>query len=383
VTASELEHFAALAKMAGAVSRELVGPIATLMANLAFAADLLHPTTHATGAEPSAGRRALDVSTLRSAVFDALECAAQARDVVLQLQSLHLSDEDEDAVARLSDALDVAVMFARGDIHPRARLVVDVADDLHVRAPRMRLAELVFVLLSSAAATIDEGNADHNAIHVRASSRDGEVRLEISDSGAGHSPAQLADLERHDARAPGAPLRSAKALAAALGADLAITSVEGRGTTVSFALRLAPPVARREPAGLSSDAGVGDAPIRALLVVDDDLAFGAALRRAVGDAFHVSIAGTADAALAELRRATSPDLFVVRLFLPQSTGMDLYDEITADRPDLADRFVFVTDGRSNARSRSFLSRTGRPAVHRAEVVPRLMELLHARAARRA
>ncbi len=66
------------------------------------------------------------------------------------------------------------------------------------------------------------------------------------------------------------------------------------------------------------------------------------------------------------------DVVLCDLMMPQFTGMELYEQIEQERPELAQRFVFVTGGAYTDQSRAFLATVRRPQVlkpfHRQELI---------------
>jgi DNA-binding response OmpR family regulator len=99
-------------------------------------------------------------------------------------------------------------------------------------------------------------------------------------------------------------------------------------------------LATREPDGAWID---GERPT--LLLVDDDPTLLLVIAELLGDAgFSVMSVEGGDAATAQLERS-SFDVVVSDWQMDGGSGADLYRWIVVHRPDLAERFVFLSDGR--------------------------------------
>lgn len=373
--ADELEHFAALGRIAGAVSREIMGPLATLIANLSFSSSELQ---RASGVKkPGApALEGVDLAGLRSALLDATDCATRARDVVLELQAFFRPELEGDGSTDLGSAVSAVVSLLRSEIHHRARLVLEIPEGVAVRATRRELAEILFLLMLTAATAIDEGNAEHNEVRLSATRQRDFVVIELSDSGAGLSAEDCARLFEPvaggDVDRPTRDLSSVKRAVEWLGGSIVVDSVEGHGTTFRLRLPSAPSTSSAAP---EVDAEPTRSASRHVLVLDDDPAFASAFRRALFEVHHVTIARTAADAMSRVRSGEDIDLVVVSLLLPQGTGMDFFEELCEERPALRDRVVFVTDGASTPRTRSFLQRISRAPLHKASLVAEIPRLL--------
>ena len=66
------------------------------------------------------------------------------------------------------------------------------------------------------------------------------------------------------------------------------------------------------------------------------------------------VVDTARLALDSLRRGERFDVILCDLMMPQTTGMEIYAEITHIDPAQAARLIFITGGAFTARARKFL-----------------------------
>ncbi len=95
-----------------------------------------------------------------------------------------------------------------------------------------------------------------------------------------------------------------------------------------------------------------------VLVIDDEPLVASAARRLLARAHEVHVAESGRTALAMLE-AQSFDAVVCDLMMPQMTGMDLHAALTATRPDVADRMIFLTGGVFDGHAERFLEENAR------------------------
>lgn len=90
-----------------------------------------------------------------------------------------------------------------------------------------------------------------------------------------------------------------------------------------------------------------------VLVVDDEPLIGLVVRRTLADC-QVDYADSVEAAM-DLAADRTYDLVLCDLMMPRATGMDLHAAWQTERPELAERMVFMTGGAFSDVSRRFLA----------------------------
>jgi CheY-like chemotaxis protein len=101
-----------------------------------------------------------------------------------------------------------------------------------------------------------------------------------------------------------------------------------------------------------------------VLLVDDEAAIRRMLRRMLEPAHDVIDAEHGRAALDQLRGGADVDVVVCDLMMPGMTGMELYAHLSAERPTVARRMIFMTGGAFTARSREFIATCDRPMLQK-------------------
>ncbi len=96
--------------------------------------------------------------------------------------------------------------------------------------------------------------------------------------------------------------------------------------------------------------------LRAILVVDDDKQLASALQWILADQnFLVDVAFDGKEAMVKIK-VNEYDLVICDLIMPGVRGDDFYLKAKQARPDLSDRFIFITGFATDPRIHAFLSR---------------------------
>ena len=166
----------------------------------------------------------------------------------------------------------------------------------------------------------------------------------------------------------GLGLAVCKTIVDSIGGEIELDSTPGRGTVVTLVLRVHRGAAANPAAGAARDVARTPAAasrrardplgVRArVLIVDDERFVRDALARLLADTYDVTVAGSGDAALTELARATF-DTIVCDVLMPGMDGRELYHRIAAEYPGLERRIVFMSGGTFAADLDAFLARNG-------------------------
>lgn len=114
---------------------------------------------------------------------------------------------------------------------------------------------------------------------------------------------------------------------------------------------------------------------RRIFVVDDDPVIARALRRGLKPHDVRTASSASEAEIALLDPDYVPDLVVCDVYLPGANGNVLHERIRDKRPDVAERFVFVTGGGLGRAEADYLKSSGRPALVKPIDVKSLLSLL--------
>jgi len=350
----QAERLATAGQLAAGVGHEINNPLAYVLANVTYA---LEELGRLEGPTPG-----MDLEEVQKALLQAQLGATRIRDIVRDLRIFARGDPEAIGPVDVEAALEFSIAMATHEIRQRARLVRKYEPVPFVRANESRLGQVFLNLLINAAQAIPEGvKADDQQVTV--STRLGEegwVVVEVSDTGKGIDPEHLTRIfEPFFTTKPvgvgtGLGLSVCHGIVTGLGGQLQVESEPGRGTTFRVLLPVgdspaepAPPPPKAEPPRALSP--------RRVLVIDDDPEVRQALARMIGAPHVVELAETAyEARERLLTRKECYDVIFCDLMMPDLTGMDLYDALAAQRPEVLGSMVFMSAGAFTPRAARFL-----------------------------
>jgi two-component system cell cycle sensor histidine kinase/response regulator CckA len=378
------EKLAALGTLVAGVAHEINNPLTALQLSVAACASLLTPLANVanelrtwasrgwgatpgqiqalselaqSGAPKTEGKQLLDEmlsasSTIASVVRDLLVFARPD------------SDGEEPQLLDANDAVDQALRLVGREIGAVAHIERDFARDLpRVVVPHGRLTQVLVNVLVNAAQAIREVERSMHRVRITTRS-DGEfVAISISDTGPGIAPSAVAHIfdpfftTKRAGYGTGLGLSISRSIMHDLRGDLIVESVHGEGATFIVLLPL-PDSATLRSAYLRGRANtVHSQPPRrrTVLVVDDDERILKAYARVLGTACDVLMASDGQEAIDLLSSGSNADALVTELSLPEVDGPSLYEWVCRERPELADRTVFVSAAATRERYREFLS----------------------------
>ena len=323
------ERFHAYRQIAAGAAYQLEAPIARLSADLRSVLESHVPNDARTDA----------------ALLSALRAAEQAMTTVRSLMAFASPPERPEPID-VHEAIAVAIRLARRDIDHRARLVRRYGAIPAVRISAPKLAQAILNLLHNAAEAIPRWSPLANAIVIATHADDGEVVIEIGDTGIGIEEDRLERVfdpfytTRQDEDAPGLGLTAARALVVEAGGRLEIDSIFGRGTTCRIHLPAASETALPTPPHARTEL-----PGRRVLAIASDADAG----RALADLFEedgtqVRIA-TQEEALESLSLGEAWDLVVFASADPASSD-DLRARLAEIAPSILAHTFAIPSGRS-------------------------------------
>jgi two-component system, cell cycle sensor histidine kinase and response regulator CckA len=113
-----------------------------------------------------------------------------------------------------------------------------------------------------------------------------------------------------------------------------------------------------------------------ILVIDDEPAVGRAMKRVLRD-HDVSMAISGTEGIEQIEQHTF-DLVICDLVMHGVSGMEVYERVCASRPEMAERFSFITAGGLGDLARRFVEKVKRPLMEKptsSEELKRLVKTL--------
>ena len=271
-----------------------------------------------------------------SALEDIKQGGLKVGEIVSDLKGF--ANPDEVLMARV----DVAAVIQRATrlTHHRlkhlARVELDVQPDCVVNVNEAALGYVVVCILIEAGRAITTGRAEQNEIRVGCRREDGDVLIEIRDT-CGLTEEAFA----HAVEPPhGAAVRRPRCICVDRIRSLGgLTELEAttRGCVVTLRFPAAESPAESKPRATRAQ----------ILVVDDEELVGRTLQRTLREEHDVTVMTDARAAVEQLLSGKTFDLILCDLSMSGMSGQQCYEAVRQQRPELAERFVFITGGASD------------------------------------
>jgi signal transduction histidine kinase len=370
------DRMASVGTLAAGVAHEINNPLAALMANLEFMAEDL-ARLRADTSDECVGKRLVE---LEDPLRDAQECAERVRHIVKDVKVFSRAGADDDARGPVDvhAVLESSMRMAWNELRHRALLVKDFGTVPKVDGNEARLGQVFLNLIVNAAQAMPEGDARNNEIKVSTSvDEQGRVVVEVRDTGIG-IPADVLPrifdpfFTMKPGVGTGLGLAICHRIVTNLGGHITVTSEPGVGSC----FRLVLPAHHGETVPARAPAPVLPAPRRArILLIDDEVALGAAVRRMLGE-HDVSVVASGRAAIDRVVAGERFDLVLCDLMMPDVSGIQVQEELIARAPDQAKQLVFMTGGAFTVGAREFLEKTTTPILEKPFQPTALREFVH-------
>lgn len=363
-TLVETERLAALGTLAAGVAHEINNPLAYVIANLGYLARVAQNDSLPT-----------DMARFRDAIEDSREGCDRIRSIVRDLQLFSRAADDDEEAVDVRRVLDSSANIVMNEIRPRARLTKDYAQVPKITANATRLGQVFLNLILNAAQAIPEGAPSTNEIRLVVRAGEGEITIEVRDTGAGIAAADRSKIfEPFFTTKPlglgtGLGLSITRRIVTGMGGDISVESTVGRGTTFYIHLpishaKASQPAPRLEPR---------DSPRRGrILAIDDEPMIGATLVRVLGDQHEIAAVTDPEVGIAKIAGGERYDLVLCDMRMPGRSGMDVYEAIARIAPEQARRMIFLTGGASSQSAQEFLNASGRVVIEKPFAVDDLL-----------
>lgn len=348
------DRMASMGTLAAGVAHEINNPLAYVMANISFALDEL--------------RDAAGDGGVIEALDEALHGATRVMHIVADLKTLSRPDDAPSQAIDVEVVLESSINMAWNEIRHRARLKRSFAHPPPIVATEAQLGQILLNLLINAAQSIPAGSVERHEIEVSTGlDTDDRVFVEVRDTGAGIPPEVLDRIfdpfftTKAVGEGTGLGLSICHSVVTALGGEIFVSSKVSEGSTfrVSFARAAAAPVR-----ATSARVAAPDAPRRRVLVIDDDAYVASSIRRSLIRNYDVDIETRGREAIARVESSASYDVIICDLMMPDTTGMQVYEELCTRAPEMAARMVFLTGGAFTSLAASFLETVTQPVLHK-------------------
>lgn len=352
------DRLAALGRLAAGMAHEINNPLGFL----SLSAESLDRRIRALVP------RAEDRAAMLELVDHVKQGASRVASIVRDLKAFSREPSGELSRVDLGAVLDAATRMIAHELTPRGRLEREIPALPGVIGDAGRLEQVFVNLLMNAAQSLPEG--ERGVVTLRARVEEAHVVVEVVDTGVGIPPEFMERVfdpfftMKPAGDGMGLGLSICHAIVRALGGEITIQSMVGRGTCVSVRLVRAPSAAA-ETALSRAKEETPPARRARILVVEDTPTFARMLQQILATSHEVTVvAGVEDAAAAIARADAAFDVILCDMMLRDGTGIDVFENARATQPPLVERFVFMTGGAFTPRVADFLEHTTRPRLEK-------------------
>lgn len=365
------------ARMAASVAHEINNPSAIIdgsMELIARRCELLRSELMRNADTPPLLRDLADglLREIDEVVSTNRTCIERIATVVKSLGAFSRPDADAVTEVDLSQLVRHAIHLARADFRFVASVDEDLPDSTKIVGNRDKLLRMVLNLLANAVLAFPDASPESNRVLLRVSETDEGLVMSVSDNGSGMSGEVLDRAfepfftTRTHLDAPGLGLTICADIAHYHAGAIAARSALGEGTTVEVTLPFENGLAvpeRLAPAEDLEDRRPS-APIRRILLVDDEPLLRAVTTQLLAPDFEVITAEDGVEALERLKDDDAFDAIVCDLVMPNMDGPSFYERLGDVSPELKLRIVFMTGGAYTERTRHFLAHEPVAVVHK-------------------
>ena len=347
------DRMASMGLLAAGVAHEVFNPLAYITVNLDYARGELRARDQDVDEEAQARD-----AELSNAVEEAREGVERVRAIVQDLKSFSKPASGTLAFVDVERVLQAALNIAGAEVRQKARLVTQYEHVGRVLADEARLGQVFLNLVLNAAQAFEHSDPQKQRIEVltRTDSH-GSTIVEVSDNGPGISPAVRARIfepfftTKETTGGTGLGLFISQGIIDDMGGVLSLDSTLGKGTT----FRVSFPIVEE----LDIEGGVATEEIsirhRArVLIIDDEPALAAALRRVLARDYDVQAVNRGQDGLDLLVADPSFDLVFCDLMMPEMTGMEVFRRLRDRCPGREERIVFMSGGAFTLDAKAFL-----------------------------
>lgn len=209
------------------------------------------------------------------------------------------------------------------------------------------------------------------------------VLLIVQDNGPGVPPDAVESIflpfytTKKTAHAPGLGLKICSDVVAAHGGHIEVHERPGGGAAFHVVLPRVDDSGRARITGPAPAARPESGQRRTILVIDDDPILSRALRRALRNHDVRTAATASEAEIILLDPAYVPHLVICDVYLPGQNGNVLHERIKRERPETADRFVFITGGVLRQVEADYIKGSRRPTLQKPVELAPLNAMLYA------
>ena len=358
--ASEVQRLVSLGTLVGGLAHEVNNPLAFIDGSLDLLqrqlVSLVHPKGPVDPLAVAGALRALErAKTGVERITEVMRCVS----MFATADSVHEEPLD------LHVVLESSLQVASNEIRHCARLERDYEAVPMTHGNPAKLGQVFLNIILNAVRAIRATNQPEHLISVKTRATPGWASVMISDSASVLDTVAQRSLFDPLASVTAARtglhfgLAISRELIESMGGSIEVQSKHSGGASFLISLPSCSPVTYAPPT--TKHILLRPKTRASIMVVDDDPLMCDVLEAMLSSDYEVSAFTSPRAALATLLES-DVDLVLCDVMMPELSGIDLYERLARERPELANRLIFLTGGAFTERARIFLNRIARPVL---------------------
>jgi signal transduction histidine kinase len=366
------DRMASVGTLAAGVAHELNNPLMYVLSNL-----------HLTREEIDSPDEAVWREHAKQQLDEAIHGAVRMQNIVRDLKTFSRVDDEQRGNVSVQSVLESSINICWNEIRHRATLERDFGETPPVDANESRLGQVFLNLLINAAQAMPARGVGANRVTVRTyTDADGWAVIEVIDNGTGIEPGRVSRVfepfftTKGVSEGTGLGLSICRNIVRDAGGTIEVQSQLDRGTTLVVRL----PASTRDELAQTAQAPPTATPgARAcVVVIDDEPLVGRSIRRALRG-HDVQVFTSGEEAIARLCSDAPFDVVFCDLMMPEMSGMEVFNRVSEQCPEIASRFVFMTGGAFTQPAREFLKQTPLVCLEKPFELRQIRDLVRERA----
>lgn len=353
------DRMASMGTLAAGVAHEVNNPLTAIIGGLELASEELMN---------------LGLERPLRLVEEARHAAERVRRIVGDLKAFSRSDDETTGPVDIEQAIDASIRMIQHEVKHHARLTTVYGHVPLVQGNEARLGQVFLNLILNAAQAMPMARVEDNEIVVETlQTEDGRVQVEVRDNGPGipdEIKKRIFDpffTTKPIGTGTGLGLTICHRIVTELGGEISVETSLGRGTTFRTLLPVHVPSLNTNhaepPPHTPLELGTAHSNAR-ILVIDDEAVVGQLVGRMLADAHEVTVMTDARRALEMLNSGVKFDAILCDLMMPDTTGMDVYEELIRLPSEVRPHIAFMSGGAFTKEARDFLDRVPCPHLEK-------------------
>jgi PAS domain S-box-containing protein len=334
------ERLASLSTLAAGLAHEINNPLTAAMLQLDVVEKLA-----LSSAEPLARRELVErFRELR-------RTQGRIGTIMMDFAAFANAGEERRGKVDLGEVLKSVERMLAPMMRPKGRYRSDLTALPKVEADPSRLEQVFMNLLLNAVQALPDGRESNEICVNGRVTPEGRVCVDVIDNGQGIRPENLRRVfdpfftTKAVGVGTGLGLTVCHNIIAAYGGEMQVESTVGQGCTMRVLLK---------PAAGERVALPQGRPRPRVLIVDDEPHLATTLRLLLEDRHDVVATTEGEQAVTLLLEGAAVDVVLCDLMMPSPDGVEIFRRVTQARPELKDRFIFMTGGVFNPATEDFL-----------------------------